>query len=62
MNYRKAKKGDIKCSDCADHKEPDWYEKRIRCMVGAQYNGMLGYAVGKNMTCDRARYGTVNND
>ena len=54
MDYRKAKKGDIKCSDCVKHKEPDWCEKRIRCMIGAKYNAMLGYAVGKNMTCNKA--------
>lgn len=53
INYRKAKKEEVKCCNCKYHKEPDWTQKRIRCFV---YNRIAGnYAVGKNNTCDLAR-------
>ena len=44
-NYRKAKKGDIKCENCYYSKLPDWCQKRIRCYL---YNRTAdNYAVGK---------------
>ena len=51
--YRKASKNDIKCSECSYHVPPNWYQKRIRCML-YDYNNISGFAVGKNMTCNRA--------
>ena len=49
-NYRKAKKGDIKCSDCEFSHRPKFSGQRFRC--GCRY--IYSYAVGKNMTCDAA--------
>lgn len=53
--YRKAKKGEIKCKDCDWCVLPDWCQKRLRCVLSASIKvASLGYAVGKNMTCDSA--------
>jgi hypothetical protein len=54
-NYRRAKKGDIKCSECPHMLPPSSRRKRMRCMMSNWLNeGMYGarQVVGKNMTCD----------
>lgn len=51
-NYRKARKGDIKCKECCHSHKPSFPGTRIRCAPG--YPAHVSYAVGQNMTCDGA--------
>jgi len=53
-NYRKAKKGDIRCSHCQHSKVREW-SGRLECHESAYIAHFVPYAVGKNSTCDSAR-------
>lgn len=47
-NYRKAKKGDVKCRVCKHYRAPYFDFERGRCAV------KQGYCVSRNNTCDDA--------
>ena len=50
-NYRKAKPGDVKCSDCV-FKARVSLRPQLRCSIGHDLGG--SHAVGKHNTCDKA--------
>lgn len=53
-NYRKAKKGDIPCSQCQYSKVRE-HSGRLECHENAYIGHFTPYAVGKNNTCDSAK-------
>ena len=58
QHYRRARKGDVKCAQCAFYHRPGLFFKRGRCGTSAY----VSTAVGKNHTCDAANSKEKRND